>query len=397
MKLHIHRSSKVTTTALLLLLKPITDMFYQYQVLDYAMMGLAILALLINVRKIKHLYWVDLIVLAIVTILSFTLIRSGFSGVVIYIKMISAYLLYFIGRSCGNRLFKERKYLVYAEVIVLLANCFSLVTRSGFQTWGHATTFSGLYFFKTDLALAMVYAVVTLLYLSDFKWIYILVASLLGVIMIFLSNTRMDMVIMLVLLFVYVLYIREKKSRKLLRINMRFVVIGITSLVGGIYIISKILTLPAFRSFNYISFSFNKLFDLYNASNTSGRTVVWDAILRIFNSKPLIQRLIGIDFVSDYYLTYDSHNAYIKMMFTGGYICLGLFILLLFMHIAKLNNTKNRNMFYFNLSVLIAFTLQSVSASTVIYTQSTWIFMLFFGAIITSWKTVPIEDKENEQ
>lgn len=374
----------MTATEILIFLKPITDMWYQFPILDYALMGLACIIFIVDIKRIKKLYMIDSIVIAIVLLLTLTLIRSNYQGVVIYIKMISAYILYFIGRACGGRIFNERKYLVCSGIIVLGANLITLITRTGFQTWGHATTFSGLYYFKTDLAIGMNFVMITLMYFSNFKKKYIWIATILCAVMIVLSNARIDMIILLIILGIYFLWFRERKTGKQLRINIKYVGIGIAVFIGAIFLISKMLELPMFQQYNFISFSVNNILDIYSASNTSGRNVVWEAILKIFNNQTLGTRLIGVDFVSDIYFTFDSHNAYLKMMFCTGYLGLGLFILFLFLYMAKLNLVQNRNLFYFNLSLLIVFVLQSLSASTVAYTQSTWIFMMFLGVAITN-------------
>lgn len=381
----------MTTTSIILFLKPITDMLYQLSILDYAMTAIAVLALVINVKKIKKLFINDYIALSIVMLLTVTLMKTNFQGVTTYIKMISAYMLYFIGRACGGRLFKEKKHLVRAMILVLFANLITLFTRNGFQIWGHATTFSGLYFFKTDLALAMIYVIVTVLYFSRMKPFFVYSVCILSIVMIVLSNTRMDMLIAILVIGVYIFYIREDNTGKKLKINIKYVCIGVAVLFGGVILISNLLKLEVFRKFDYITFSVEKVFDIFSASNTSGRNVVWEHIINLFNKASFIDRLFGIDFVSDLYLTYDSHNAYIKMMYTSGYLGLALFILFILLYLNKLNSENNRKMFYFNLSLIITFVLQSISASTVAYTQNTWILMLFLGSSINNRQPLLIE------
>ena len=87
--------------ALFLFVKQFVDMFYQYHVLDYGMVIMVLLLLIYqialvrpNVRKVLKL--ADIMVLLLIVLLTITFLRAR-SGYQIYFKVVSAFLLYFVG------------------------------------------------------------------------------------------------------------------------------------------------------------------------------------------------------------------------------------------------------------------------------------------------------------
>ena len=94
--------------ALFLFLKQIVDMLYQYRILDYIMVIWVVLLLLYQVALVrpdirKSVTWTDTIVVLLSLLLLITFIRSQ-SGYQIYFKVMSAFLMYFVGRIYYDRI-----------------------------------------------------------------------------------------------------------------------------------------------------------------------------------------------------------------------------------------------------------------------------------------------------
>ena len=92
--------------------------------------------------------------------------------------------------------------------------------------WGGALTFSGTYYFKTDLALAMTQCLIFILFVKKLRW-YNYTLAVLASVMIFLSNARISFVIafmifgLVMALFNYVItFINNKAFSKKVLLDM---------------------------------------------------------------------------------------------------------------------------------------------------------------------------------
>ena len=93
---------------LFLFLKQIVDMLYQYRILDYMMVVWVVLLLLYQVALVrpdirKNVTLADAIVILLAFLLTMTFVRSQ-SGYQIYFKVMSAFLIYFVGRIYYDRI-----------------------------------------------------------------------------------------------------------------------------------------------------------------------------------------------------------------------------------------------------------------------------------------------------
>lgn len=363
--------------------KTIADMFYSVAFLDYIMMAVASVLFVVSLTRLPPKYLIDFCAIFFMVLLTFTIIRNT-EGVTNYIKTISAFFLYFIGRYYYRDYHKAEKALVKSYYIVVLVNFIMMILGLGYIIWGSALTFRGMYYYKTDLGISMIYAISAFAFFDVTNKKIIVAEWIIIGIIILRSNTRAAMIIYLLVLGLWFLFLREKKSTKILKINLKYVIGVIILVIVALYIVSWLLSLSVFKNLHFINFNFTKFSDLYSDDNMQGRNNVWQSIIENFNNASLWQRIFGIDFVSDRYISwdgsvYDSHNAYLKILFTTGYLGLLTYILFILLCVLRLNNLKDRSLFYFNLSILITFLCQSISQSSIEFTQMTWIFMFFIG------------------
>ena len=380
----------------LVFLKPIFDMFYAYQVLDYALLLLSIVLFLMALQRIgRHVYSIDLCVLLIMGTLTGTFLRTA-SGFSVYVKMVSAYMMYFIGRGFFAGKEKCKRYLLISQIIVICANFAWFAMGKGFVIWGNANTFKGLYFYKTDLAIAMVQALCTVLYFAR-GWGVRFATICATASMIVLSNSRAAIIIFLMVLLLYALYKWEHITGKRLIVDTKLILGGGTAVFAMLLLTVGILSLPIFDSRDFITFDLKNLF---STSNLQGRDNVWAGILTKFNAANTFEKFFGIDFVSDVWTslkeeTFDSHNSYIKIMYSTGYVGLSLFVLFAILYIRRLNKVNDRSLSYFSLTCSAVFLLQSISQASIAFTQMTWIWMLFVGISVSeSVNSSALHDRE---
>lgn len=364
----------------IIFLKPIVDMFYQYKLLDYVLMSIVVLCLPLVIRKIKVITVIDILVASIALIYTFTLLRTMIGGFA-YIKVISGLLMYFLGRGSIYKLEQCKSSLVLASIIVIGVNAIIFVMGEGFTSWGASTTFKGLYFYKTDLGIAMIQAAAAILFFGSIKReLKFALISMSGLLVLF-SNSRASIIIFVCIMYFYYLFNREQKSvNKTTSVSLRVVLGSLFAVTIAIMMVVKLQTLTMFADFHFLGFS-----DISNvASNTQGRNLIWFQIWESFKSNPIFNQIFGVDLSSDNWNGYESHNSYLKILYNTGYLGLTLFVTFVFKYSTKLNYLRDRELFYFNLSALAIFLIQSISQSSIAFTQMTWGFMFFAGLGISS-------------
>ena len=377
-------------------LKPIVDLFYSLAVLDYAMLLMLIVYFPFAVKKLgTRVLRIDICVMLLIAISTATFLRT-FSGVNVYLKIVTGYMMYFLGRGFAKQLRETKTALVRAQIIVLAVNLICLLVGNGFTIWGNAKTFRGLYFYKSDLAIAMIQACSAVLFFSSNPF-YKLAATLAAGIMILLANSRAAIIIYMVVLLVYFLFRRERVTKKRFEIRLKTIVLSALLVFTALVLTVAIISLPIFENMNFISFD---LTNLFSTSNLQGRDNVWKGIFAVFNEAGTLQKLFGVDYVSDVYVspvgaTFDSHNSYVKLLFSTGYVGLGLYLVFLIFYVKHLNRLNDRALFYFCLSSLGVFLLQSISQASIAFTQMTWIWMYFAGVSVTAGLTGRAQHRAN--
>lgn len=365
---------------LLLVLKPLADMFWSVRLLDYALLAFALMLLVFRLpRSTVKFGMPDVCAVLITSLILFSGLRSteGFS---VCIKMISPFILYFLGRIYWSELIKGRRYLLYALALTVLLNTMEMLLGKGFQIWGSARTFSGFYFFKTDLACAMGLAFISWLFLGDGKRSRALICSL-AVLLVVLSNTRAYYIVLMVDL---LLYAAMKAD---LRISIRTVFISALGIIAALYFLNWLFSTGIFSNLNFIDFSFTNLSDLFDSSNTQGRNVIWETLLYRIDNASSFERLFGIDLVSDLVVVngsaYGSHSLYMGMLYNTG-IC-GLSLLFMFM-IAVLNclrKIQDKRFSYFAVAIGAQFLISGLSVHVLQYTGNSWIPFAVVGAMFS--------------
>ena len=369
--------------AIVLFIKPFADMLWQFQAIDIALLVLVVLGLIIGLTHFSvHFGAIDVVAVLLMTLLLMSYIRSG-SGISVFIKMESAFLLYFFGRVCYKTADKVINSLMIACCLVLLINCAVMVSGGGYQYWGAARTFSGLYYFKTDLASAAILSFTLALFWAKNK-VLKLIVFFTSAGLIVLSNARVYYIALLLVILVYILYRRGAS------INVRAVLIGLAGGFVALAFLNWLFSTGIFDQYSYIGIRFDKLSDLFDASNTQGRNVIWAELLNRIGESNLTSKLFGIDLVSDQVFvngnTYGSHSLYVGLLFNVGIIGLLLFSLFEGMTLSSLSavqKTGGGGYAFFVAALVTTFLLSGISVHTLQYTNTSWIPLFFVGAAVS--------------
>lgn len=370
---------------ILFLLKPIADMFYQYQFLDVFLSVIVVLLLLPRFFKIQFCF-LDLVVLTLQVLYVFCFLRDT-SALPAFIKIESGFLLYFLGRTYFEAWDKYTRPLQKGYLIILIISIITLITGTGFKQWGHVNTFSGLYFFKTDMAaaLAQCFILFSITHAgpSDDKRRYHKILKLLVLctcsILILYTNARIYYFILVTLFALLFFYQREIKTGKRKKINLKSFLIAFFLLVVTLSVMNNLNRLGIGE--DYLLVSFNDTSELFDASNTQGRSEVWTNILGYFFAQDFSKCFWGIDLVLDGIVGQicESHNLYIKVLFSIGYCGFVIFVLFIILSIRIVNKIYDTRLFFIMTGFLITYYLSGISYSTILSTQLTWLPMYFLG------------------
>lgn len=383
--------------AVFIFLKQIVDMLYQFRFLDYGMVlfAVALLGYQIYTQKIYANYrsWLcrtDYIVaaLAVVYFLSFIRYTPAYG---IFFKIESCFLLYFLGRVYGERLLDKGKGAALVGYVIIYLNLVYRFYQFGytFVLKGAAITLineGGLYYYKTDMAIGIIIAVMFIYMFSEkklLKWITILPVA--GY-MVFYSGARMEKLLFAVEYACILLYELEKRGYFRLQIKektIRYIMILLGILLTGGFVLLQV-------------FPFEKIMENSNMEIGLGsaienfmhlRHIIWWDILRYFSEQPFGTRLSGIDLVTE--ALHNSagqraHSTYIKLIYSTGYLGCFLWYGLVWSFLKKLTSTDKRKLIYMMLILWVMFLGAGLSIESMESTQMSWFPMLYGGALIST-------------
>lgn len=362
---------------LLLFFKPIVDMFYAYPILDIGLLGGLLLVFITGKKSTKIRFeWLDLSVLILALLFFFSYLRYT-PGLPTFIKILSGFLLYLVGRISYQGHAKYAKYVKWGFLVVIAMTIKSFLDKTGFIDWGNIRTFRGEYFFKTDLAAAMAQMFIFYAIAPRRTWF---TYAMLGIASYFIliSNARIYYFIALLLMFFLLLYLREGKGYQRLRINKKLGIILLLLAAGSIYLLNY---LNQYFGEDYLLLEVQSTSDLLNNANTQGRSVAWERILTHFFNQSWYDQIVGLDLISDGWIGVicNSHNLYIKILYSTGYMGCGVFLLFLVRIFQTINRTQSPELYYITLSLLTIYLLSGFSYITIESTQLTWLFMFYLG------------------
>ena len=368
---------------LVVFLKPLADMVWSASWIDIVLTALAMVAFILLAAERQIRFGIPDVMAFFLMLLVFRSWGGDASALSAMVKMASAFLLYYVGRTAGFYCEKVIKALRIASLICV-AICLAMYAFGiGFKIWGSSRTFCGPYFFKTDLAFAMTFAAVLLLYWKDGpRWRFLAVAAC--AFLVFESNARAYYFIFVIALALYLAW------RYSVRIGFK-IVIGVALGILALLELLNVVTSAGLLGNSFIGFQFNSLSDLFSGSNTQGRNEIWTVLIGMIEEASPVDQLFGIDLTSDLISVngseYGSHSLYVGTLFNLGVV--GLILLLAFIALvfrsAEVMQERKRDdsMPYMTLTLLLTFLLSGISVHVLQYSANSWMPMLVFGMAVS--------------
>lgn len=366
-------------------LKPIADLLYQYQVLDYLLTVWCIVFLI--KEKSNRLCSIDYCVIALMGIFFLSFLRNT-DGWSILLKIESGFLLYFLGREYYRYWGKITASLQWGFLVIFLVSVMAFVSGHGFQSWGTHNTFTSFYYFKTDAAYAFsqcfIFFSIGYSTCRYKNWVLALC-----VLMTFFTNARAHYFIIFILSALY------GKYRKDTQYGINHLTINYKLFLSGVFIVFVLLVILNYLSTyigdRYLLFQFNSLSDLMNGANTQGRTDIWQIVYKKFNHNDFFTRLIGLDLVSATAKVngevWSAHNMYIKILYSIGYMGSAVYGIFIFQTFCFLNRLRARRLFYIAFGLLVTFLVSGLSCISIEDVQRSWLPMFYIGVAVSKVRT----------
>jgi O-antigen ligase len=375
---------------MILFFRIICDIFWQVKELSIILNIVAFVYafyLLSAYKIVKSQFHILVILFLLALIYSFAYLKSpSDTSFKIYFKLIGSLSIPIIGFYIFS-INKTLKILTVTSYLIIFVNLLFSFIGIGYKLWGNVNTFSGIYFFKTDLALSSLICLVFIL-ASDvkyiiFKFIFVIAIAYL----VFLSNSRAYYIIFLVIIFLY--YFQNIFFTN----PVRSLLISIPILLISAYTLFTVISL--FSTSNILLVSFSKT-DFFSEYNTQGRSVIWQILLSKFFEYSFIEKFYGLGLDADINLmkrfgkseeVYNSHNTFLYLIISTGFLGLVTFIFLITLFFRKLiinskfflNSNTHSKLLFLSFSHFFIFFISSLSNATIIFQQETWFFFFFLG------------------
>lgn len=363
--------------SIFLFLKQIVDMLYPYHFLDYAMVGMALIALiyqLILVRPSlkKEICFTDVVVLLLGGIILVHYLENPVGNHSVTMKLGSAFLLYFLGRIYHERLEECSPALVGSSYIVVYANMIHRLVFFHSDFWGLKDARGDLFFNDTDLGFGLLIALIFIVMYARNGILKLVTVFFVIPVLLFNSCAGVQKILFIAIFILLLIYVFEVMGvpRK---VSNGILLTGIL----GLFALIVTLMLPVFTG--GINFLYNILEGKWiSASTISERIGEWDVIWNQVKGASLIRKLFGIS------LTGRPFNQYISILYTTGFIGVVLSLLYLFSILKNITSVKDRKMFYIWTLITILFLGSSILNNCMEFTQCSWFFMMYGGMVVSN-------------
>lgn len=374
--------------AFFLFVKQFVDMLYQYQALDYVMVIMVLLMLIYQTALVrpdirKRFMLTDGVIILLGLLLTITFIRSG-SGYQPYFKVMSAFLVYFMGRVYYDRIKECYGTLAFAAYLIVYINFLVRIARFGITLTKVADAGGDLYYYDTDMAFAMILAMVFIAMFGRNTVFKLFTIFIVCPYMVFYSDAGIQMVLMIAVYGIIFVYVMELvlRNKKFTGILLSVMILGLLGIVAIIY-----MPVLGFDNPEFVTDLFNSRF--LNNHNMYSRYAEWKRVLDSCKEQGLFVKLFGTGMGTEIHI----RSLYIKTFYALGYVGLGLALLLIISIMYYVTKVEDRKTFYLAVIMAVLLLGSGVTVNSMESTQMSWFPLLFSGMVISS---VQVESEKSD-
>lgn len=371
--------------------KQIVDMLYSYKILDYAMVAFILLLLayqILLVRpNLKELFTItDGFVLALSVLLTISFLKST-SEYETYFKILSAFLMYFVGRIYYERIQECYGALVSAAYIIVYLNFFHRISNYSGSLLQVTNANGDLYYYDTDMAFAVILAFVFITMFGKNSVIKLVTILLVCPYMVFCSDAGIQKVLLLVVMIIVLVYVMELvlRNNKISNILLLTMIFGIVGVIIFIY-----LPVMGFGNSEDILGVFRgRLLDYQNMHT---RYSAWDEVLELAKQQGIEGQIWGNSLSVGVGGNIYVESLYIKTYYAMGLMGLLLALIFLIAVIRHIVMVKDRKTFYLMVIMAVILLGTGVAINSMERVQMSWFSMMFAGMVVSSVREEKMED-----
>lgn len=373
-----------------LFVKQIVDMLYSYKILDYFMVGLVFLMLIYQIMLVRPDFRsmftkADGIVIALCGLLTINFMKS-ISEYETYFKILSAFLMYFVGRIYYERIQECYGALVSSAYIVVYLNLFSRISNFGSRLFQVTNAGGDLYYYDTDMAFAMILAFVFIAMFDKNSVFKLFTILLVCPYMVFYSDAGIQKVMLLVVMAIIMVYITELvlRKQKLSNIVLIAMITGIIAVVILVY-----LPLVGVGEVDKIAGLFRGKFLDYH--NMTARYTAWKEVLELAKEQGISGQIFGNGLSVGAGGGIYVESLYVKIYYVLGWLGLLLALGMIITVIRYIVMVKDRKTFYLLVMMVVILLGSGVTINSMERVQMSWFSLMFAGMVVSSVREEKVE------
>lgn len=372
--------------SIFLFLKPLIDMFYSLQWLDVAMvllvLGMLVYQFLLTRPNVKQmLTWADGIIGLLFVLLTLAFLRDTVAYQA-YLKVLSGFLLYFVGRLYYDRLLECDEALAFTSYLVVYLNFTHRLVTFGTDMLKVHNAHGDFYYYDTDMAYGIILAFIFIGMYARNSIFKILTMFVICPYMVFWSDAGIQMILFIVIVCVMLLYILEVAihRRKMASMGLAILLTGLLVLVAVIYL--PIITGDSSRT--WAVFGSGSVLDMTNMESMYRE---WRQVLGGIPSWNTVLFWVGNSLNTGLPLK----SLYLKVFYSMGILGLVLAVVFIVRTFYAATKVEDRKTFYVTIMLAILMLGTGVTVNSMESTQMSWFVMMFAGMVISSEQVEKME------
>ena len=364
-----------------LFFKQIVDMLYTLKWLDAAMVVMGVIMLFYQYRLTRpdlksNISSADITVIALTFLVTVSFCKDV-SKYVPYIKVLSAFLLYFMGRLYYERILECANALASAAYLVIYLNFFHRIFTYKGAFFSVHNAQGDFYANDTEMAFAMVLGFIFIGMFATRSVFKLITMFVVCPLMVIFSDAGIQMLLFAVIFLVMIMYIVEVAlhQKKLAMIGLAMIILGLLLVVCFIYI-------PLFTSDTSSTWAIFGESKILSVTHMESRYREWRSILDMSRPSTPLEILFGLSLNPASKL----NSLYLKTYFVLGISGLLLSLYLIFRTFIAAYKGEDRKSFYVTIMTAILVLGSGVTVNSMEILQMSWFIMLFAGMVISAEK-----------
>ena len=396
-------------------LKQIADLLYRFKFLDIAMVlfAVALMAICFFKNKIysgigSKIDFTDYLIFILMVLFGLSFLRDT-SALNEAVKIESAFLLYFLGRLYPDSLEQHGRKLaiigyglIFINAVYYFRQMANHISQEDypFPTLSEIKNGGAFYYYKTDLAIAVLIGAVFIYFFSKTEIFKYFILYYFCPVFLFHTNARTGQVIYVALAVLsvirnIVLYIKKKnpeKSKEAPKLTKKKVFTVLFCIVCLLLIILiLVIRFSPVKDFTFDELGLKKkkrrkLENLFH----SRHIIIWDTFHFLANQS-VFRKLLGFDLSAISFSEHNglgkmSHSLYLTTVYAVGFLGVIVFLALiyrLFITCIELNNERLKAL---TITMWVIFLFYGLSVETLEFTQISWFPFLMLGEAVSLCK-----------